>query len=956
MSRILVIDDQKDNLITIQAVIKLHIAECDIETALTGEKGIEIARSRHPDVILLDIIMPGMDGFETCLRLKENIATQHIPVIMITAIRTDTNTKVKALGAGADAFLTKPIDQTELVAQIRVALRVKAAEDKLREENRELETEIGRKENELELSAEKYKLLYQHSGMAIGFFDIWGKLLSCNEKAAELLGGKPEDFAGQNIMNVFGQYTGKEYLKRIQEAANSRKTVYFESKTNLAGVDYWFRNIYAVIQNENKDILGVQMLSEDITKKKEQENQLRESELQYRSTLHDLLVGVIVYDRYGKIQYYNPEANRILGITDISAQDLNETESWLFVTEDLKALPKEEYPEELVLRDKKTVKNKYLGIRKYGSDEILWVVVNAFPILNSSNEIDKLIVNFVDVSKHKKSQQIQSILFEISKISRLDTSLQNFLERVHFMLSGIMHISNISISLYNKNKDSYTIVYCADEKIQRKFRDEVYLKGSLTERVGKTGRGMIYKAGEHYDNLLSPDSDTPVRVWLGVPILNSETKEFMGVISIQDYENENAFGEDDLEVLELIAFNIGIFIERINNHISLKEAKEKAEESDRLKSAFLANMSHEIRTPLNGILGFSNLITDPKVLPDERLKYSEIIKKSGQRLMDTVNGLIDISKIEAGQADVISSEFSVNELVDEVHMFFLSEAGEKQIELFTGKALKMGEDIIHADRAKLTAILSNLVKNALKYTLEGKISISYAVSGSDLKFTVSDTGIGIPPGRQSAIFNRFEQADISDSRSFEGSGLGLSIVKGYLELMNGKIWLDSKEGVGSHFYFSIPGCLRGKSRHEADNEIKDSDMSVNTSVMSKVFLVAEDDPSGALYLKKILHDKCDRLIFATNGKEAIDLCRQHPEISLILMDIKMPVLNGLDATREIRKFNPGVRIIAQTAFAMEGDREKMLNAGCNGYIPKPIVEDDLIAILNENIDGDESWD
>ncbi|MCF8231945.1 MAG: PAS domain S-box protein [Bacteroidales bacterium] len=237
-------------------------------------------------------------------------------------------------------------------------------------------------------------------------------------------------------------------------------------------------------------------------------------------------------------------------------------------------------------------------------------------------------------------------------------------------------------------------------------------------------------------------------------------------------------------------------------------AKEQAEESDRLKSAFLANMSHEIRTPMNGILGFTDLLEDPKYDADEKRRFIQSIHKSGQRMLDTVNDLIDISKIEAGQVTLSLSDVNVNEQMQSLYNFFNQEAAKKGLEMHHHLPLKDKQVAIHTDRAKLNSIMTNLVKNAIKYTDEGSVEFGYELEKAPdqdyLKFYVKDTGIGIPPSRQDAIFNRFEQADIEDTRAFQGSGLGLAIAKSYVELLCGQIWMESEEGEGSIFYFTVP--------------------------------------------------------------------------------------------------------------------------------------------------------
>ncbi|NOR87104.1 MAG: PAS domain S-box protein, partial [Bacteroidales bacterium] len=239
--------------------------------------------------------------------------------------------------------------------------------------------------------------------------------------------------------------------------------------------------------------------------------------------------------------------------------------------------------------------------------------------------------------------------------------------------------------------------------------------------------------------------------------------------------------------------------------IEIMKALEKAKESDRLKTAFLSNMSHEIRTPMNGILGFSNLLKEPDLTGDEQKKYIEIIERSGNRMLNTINDIIDISKVESGQMEVAISEVNVNQQLDYLHIFFAPEAENKDIQLNYVTGLPLEESLIKTDREKLYSILTNLIKNAVKYTHEGRIEFGYVLRDSNkLEFYVKDTGIGIPKDRQKAIFDRFVQADIEDAQVYEGSGLGLAISAAYVEMLGGKLWVDSVEKKGSTFYFTLP--------------------------------------------------------------------------------------------------------------------------------------------------------
>jgi hypothetical protein len=384
--------------------------------------------------------------------------------------------------------------------------------------------------------------------------------------------------------------------------------------------------------------------------------------------------------------------------------------------------------------------------------------------------------------------------------------------------------------------------------------------------------------------------------------------------------------------------------EELNHaNFELIGAKEKAEESDRLKSAFLANMSHEIRTPMNGILGFADLLKEPELTGEERQEYIDIIEKSGLRMLNIINDLIDISKVESGQMEIFISEINVNEQIEYIYNFFKPEVQKKGMQLSYQNGLLDEEAIIRSDREKLYAILANLVKNAIKYSDTGSIEFGYILKEKQLVFFIKDTGIGIPDDKKEAIFNRFIQADISDKRAFQGAGLGLAISKSYVEMLGGNIWVESEEENGSTFFFTIPYNAKPEEFIVAKKFV--SLEPIEHSIKKLKILVAEDDESSEKLLSEILKKYCKEEIRVRNGIDAVETCRANPDIDLILMDIQLHDMNGYEATREIRKFNKSVLIIAQTAYALTGDRELTLKAGCNDYISKPIDK----RLLNEMI-------
>jgi PAS domain S-box-containing protein len=399
--------------------------------------------------------------------------------------------------------------------------------------------------------------------------------------------------------------------------------------------------------------------------------------------------------------------------------------------------------------------------------------------------------------------------------------------------------------------------------------------------------------------------------------------------------------------------NPEIFITAINDITAQKNiekelilAKEKAEESDRLKSAFLANMSHEIRTPMNGIIGFSNLLQSSDLSSEEMATYIDIINKSGQRLLDTINDIIDISKIDSQLMLVFIEEINATELIIDLYDFFNIQCKEKGIKLILNDFILNNPLSLKTDKTKFNSILTNLTKNAIKFTEKGKIEIGYSIKNNFFEFYIKDTGSGIPEDRQDAIFNRFVQADIEDTRAMQGSGLGLSIAKAYVEMLDGEIRLESKENVGSTFYFTIP-IINGNVKEIEPKKNKQKVVPAELKNIEKLkILIAEDDITSSIHLKTLFENKNYEIFCSYTGKETIAELKKNPDIDIILMDLKMPELDGLETTKLIREFNKKVFIIAQTAYALSGDKLKAKEAGCNEYITKPIDTTNLFAIIN----------
>lgn len=414
-----------------------------------------------------------------------------------------------------------------------------------------------------------------------------------------------------------------------------------------------------------------------------------------------------------------------------------------------------------------------------------------------------------DVTENRKKGALQLALLNISRIFLENISLHEFLRRSHVELKNVMKAENIFIAIYYEAEDKYSFPYFVDEFDNFEGTDLMSLHNTLTDYVRTSAKGHLVRQedideiNKRYElRLLGTDT----QIWMGAPLFDISHKRITGVVAVQDYQDRDAYNEEDLMTLEIFAAYIGLFYEKLTKIEDLRLAKERAEESNKLKSAFLANVSHEIRTPMTSIIGFTDILMNE--VKDERLKeYLSIINNSTYRLLNTVNDLMDIAKLEAGQVDVRLEKFNLGEVINSVFSFFSSSFNS---EIVLKVAPSEGVDIeVCTDKAKLTQIFINLVSNAQKFTKAGYVEFGFFYEGNLVEdpdhiiFFVKDTGCGIENSELDRIFERFYQVENSFSRSVEGTGLGLSIVKEFVSMLGGKIWVESEVGKGTTFYFTI---------------------------------------------------------------------------------------------------------------------------------------------------------
>jgi PAS domain S-box-containing protein len=823
---ILIVEDSKTQAEQLKFLLEKN--HYTVITAENGRKALALFENYIPSIVISDICMPEMDGYELCKKIKELNNEQEIPVILLTSL-SEPEDVLQGLDCGADNFITKPYKDDYLLSHIqqviashylyhservRVGIEImfggkrrlisanqqqmltllistyEAAviknqelirtQEELRTMNDQLEEMVEIRTEELTTSQKIYQDLYDNApAMFLSIKHLTGEVIECNETLLQKTGFKRSEIIGKHYFTLFHPDCLEEVERnyKIFNETGKIENAELELITSSGGKLSVLKNATAV-RDENGNILNSRTVIQDITDLKKTQEKLSQSEELYRAVADSAIDAIITIDNNGIIVNSNQGAKRIFGFDESEIIG---------------------HPITLVIPD------NYKSLHLDGFERI------------QNGEKSRVIGKTVELQGTRKNGEVFPI--------------------------------ELSIAQWHSSSGQF----------------------------------------------------------------------FTGIIR-------------DITDRKLV--------ER-----ELIEAKEKAVESDNLKTAFLANMSHEIRTPMNGILGFSNLLIDAESTEQEKEKYIEAIEKSTQQLLQIITDIVDISIIESGQEKMCASAFNLNKLLEDIFSIYKPVAHQKGLQLSLNTNLWHGDKKVMGDFSKLRQVLINLIGNAVKFTEKGYIEIGVSANNQKIIFNIKDSGIGIDPSLHEAIFDRFRQVELTYSRKYGGNGLGLSIAKSYVEMMNGTIGVESTPGVGSTFRFELPLLFYSES---VDVEVLENpEIPHNYFWGNKTILLVEDEEYNLMYLEFLLKPTGVNIITAQNGIEAVEHCRNNEDISFVLMDVKMPEMDGLTATRIIRSFRPELPIIATTAYALSSDEEKCLEAGCNAYIAKPIKKENILQMMNK---------
>jgi PAS domain S-box-containing protein len=796
-------------------------------------------------------------------------------------------------------------------------------------------------------------------------FLVWhkdneGKYILVNEAFAQAYHRRPEDIIGKTDFDLCSYDKAIEFQRNDEEVKRLGERQFVEQMEELTKGPTLFETYKTPIRDSEGNIIGISGISRDVSESTWMEKTLSDREEQFSALLQNSSDAISIIDKNGKITFESSEKNKIL---DFSKEELLMKPIFDTVHPDDVAIIKMTFREALA-NPGRQIKKEYRSLHKNKR----WIYVESiFSNQLNNPAIKGVIVNSRDISDRKMAELKERVYhdnliflsnsaLELLSLSSRDQiykyipeKLGTFLENSVVIVTSCNHDENKNIVESISGLEPYEKQ--AEEIIGRplkKLSFPMYVMPDIMQHAGMvmTMKDDMLEAGMGGLNVAQIDR---IKELLNVHkiynIILARDEKQLGNITILTLNKSIIKFK---HIIETFMHQITVALHRSQLEYELIKAKDKAEESDKLKTAFLANMSHEIRTPMNGILGFAEMLNDNSLSTPNRKKYLEIINSNGKMLINLIDDIIDFAKIESDQVNIVQDDISLNNLLNQVESTFLTsrlKRDKSRMRIVTKKSFPDEKSYIRTDPIRLRQILTNLVGNAIKFTHKGFIEFGYNLESSKyLLFYVKDTGIGIEKDKLQLIFERFMQADSSPSRKYGGSGLGLAISRGLVELLGGKMWAESTIHEGSTFYFTIPFHPVVRKMEE---RIESKHPRTNYHWEGKLFLIAEDDKFSYKFLEGFLKQTRAEVIRATDGREAVELCRNNKNIDLVLMDIQMPEMNGLVATEEIKKFNPDIPIIAQTANAISEERQRCIQAGCDDFITKPVNITELYAKIHK---------
>ncbi|MBE9468535.1 MAG: PAS domain S-box protein [Bacteroidetes bacterium] len=808
---------------------------------------------------------------------------------------------------------------------------------------------------------EKYRTIFENASVGLLLIDTQGNILDSNTAMNRLI-DSPSISATRSInMLTFHMIKNAGISEVLRQTIKEKKSIISECVyTSKLGKKVYLNYSFAPIFDIDGNLTKIQAVAQDITMRKQIEQDLKKSEERYRSLIQNSTDSVIILDTEGKILFKNFLCQDIIGY---KPEDIKNHSIFDYVYIDdveifKRAFKKSINSSEEIVKIDFRAKHKYkksVYVESLISNRLNNTSINGI-VLNTRNITERKLAELKEHEYQEKQKFLSKSALEFLSLSDKDEifrfigdELNNIIQNAIIVVRFYKEENNKLYSKYVSGIDKYEkkITRITGEKPINNsihFKKE-FSKYFFTERIKILDKDEIENSLEFFLN-------TAIKLYI-------KPYDFNKVYNIGLLQNGKILGNvtiitkynkviPDIELVETFISQASIALYRIRLEDELIKAKDRAEESDRLKSTFLANMSHEIRTPMNSILGFSDLLKDQKIESKKRNDYVEIINRNGKSLLNIIDDIIDISKIESNQIKIYNSEYSLNLILLDLYSFFkveLLKQKKKNVDL----RLNMGFDdlrskiIIDGDRLK--QILNNIIGNALKFTHEGYIEFGYElINNKIIKFYVKDTGIGIEKEKIDIVFYRFRQIEESNTRKYGGTGLGLAISKNLVELMKGRIWIESEIGKGSSIFFTLP-YLPGKR-----NILKKAlGNRTSNEFINKTILIIDDDKFNIKYLAEVFKKKKANVLLAINLEEAIDICERNETIDIVLLDLQFSKIEETQLLKKIKVINNKCLIIIQSANILTKDeKDRYIIDGVDCFIAKPIKKDILFDTIKKN--------
>ena len=767
-------------------------------------------------------------------------------------------------------------------------------------------------------SAERFQALFERSLDALYIHDLDGNFLDLNPAALRLLGYRREDIPSLRVSSLISDdqmHRIEEHLAEVRETGTQREAFEFRVRCRDGTfVDMETKGALIPTEGNARAVLGV---ARDITERKRVEAALRESEERFRALADSCPAILWVSDEGGEVTFANRISREFFG----AASDRIEGCGWISL------LHPDDAPAYLrmlmqSLRDRTGFQGE-MRVRR-GDGEWRWMSAHGAPHWSPGGEFLGHVGIALDITARRQAEE--AVVNSEMKFRQLAENIREVFWMCNPTGSEVLYVSPAYEQVWGRTCEN-----CG--------RNPMDWMEAIEAEDREQAHAVFLKqlAGEHVESVYRIRTPRGELKWI----------------------RDRAFpvGDPAGRIVRVVGIAEDI-TERKQVEASLREAKEAAEAASRAKSQFLANMSHEIRTPMNGVIGMTGLLLDTELTAEQR-EYAAIVRSSGEALLALVNDLLDYSKVEAGKLELESLDFDLRSTLEDATQLLAAKAREKDLPL--AWSLDPGVPVrLRGDPGRLRQILLNLGGNAVKFTAKGCVDIRARLDREDehsatIRFSVEDTGIGIPAARQAEIFSPFTQGDGSTTRKYGGTGLGLSISKQLAELLGGEIGVESEPGRGSSFWFTAvfekqPAASRVEPPRKAARA--GGEAARRPGVRGKCagrVLIVEDNVTNQQVALAILNKFGCRADAVASGKEALASLRGIP-YDLVLMDCQMPEMNGFEASALIRDpnsgvLNPRIPIVALTAHAMTGDREQCLAAGMDDYIAKPVEPETLAAVL-----------